>query len=140
MSNYIHIENATFDEDPDRATVWKGYAEFGRPGGGDDEGRVMVALDVDGQFDIVYATHLCRGGDIAALDRAISAMQKVRAGLADLYGGRNDPGDCWEQGDTGRCRKGLGHEGGHRFPTEAEMNALLDIKFGRIRAAKAAAS
>lgn len=135
MTHHIRINDATFYEDNDRCTVWDANAELTRPGGGDDEGRLMVALDVDGQMDIVYAHDLCRGGDLAALDRAIASMQKVRAGLAEMYGGRNDPGQCWEQGDTGRCRDTLDHDGEHRFPTEAQMRALLDIKLSGIQRA-----
>jgi hypothetical protein len=113
----IRIDDATFNDTDDHQFVWanRGDVEMKFPDGGTDEATIAVRLDVDGQIDIVYAVELHQSGDLAALERAIAAMQRVRDGLADLYGGRGHPGRCFEQGDAGRCRGQHGHDGDHRF-------------------------
>ncbi len=70
---------------------------------------------------------LGRTGELAALDRTIEVLTEVRSELAAL--GYKRSGQCLGQGDTGRCKAGLGHNGEHTFPTEAEMED--DLAFQR---------
>jgi hypothetical protein len=123
---HVSIDDLNFYDTEDRQVVWHAGAELKIPDGGTEKGKLMVCLDVDGQMDIVYAD-LGRSGDLASLDRAIAAMQHVRNGLAELYAGRNDVGTCFEWGDWGRCCRREGHDGVHRFPTEARWRSLNNI-------------
>ena len=116
----IGLKDVMFQDEPDRQVIWHADTDLTMPGGGTQEGLIMVCLDVDGQMDMVYAD-LRQSGDLASLDRAIAILQRVRDGLDDLYAGRNAAGRCFGWGDWGRCYHRHGHDGDHRFPTEADQ-------------------
>lgn len=86
---------------------------------GDDYGRILVRLSVDGMYDIVEGyTH--RTSELEALDRAITAMQEIRDRLVSL--GHDSSGQCMATDDWGRCKADTRHEGAHQFPTEEEWS------------------
>jgi hypothetical protein len=123
----IEIQEISFTGETDAGGVrhdyvWRAGMEPEDIRGGSDEGQILVRIDVDGQVDIVYSD-LRETGDVAAIDRAINALQRIRDGLATAYRGQNDPGVCLERGGWGRCRLMHGHEGEHRLPTEEEWQA-----------------
>ncbi|MFA6298786.1 MAG: hypothetical protein WC642_06450 [Nocardioides sp.] len=124
----IRIDDLTFNLSDLHQVTWENSASLlDCPGGGSDEGRLLFRLSVDGQMDVIYGD-LGQTGDLAALDRAIAAMQHIRDGLADLYRGRNEPGRCLEQGDGGRCYGSHGHTDEHDFPSLAQARALMHAR------------
>lgn len=73
-------------------------------------------------------------GHLVGLDMCIAALQVVRDGLGDLYGGSDWVGRCLGSGNTGRRLESHGHDGEHKWPTEAEMCALARIGAGGLGA------
>lgn len=123
----IRLENLTFNVSELRQIVWDARGEIrSGAGGGSDAGQLLIRLDVDGEMDTVTAD-LGQTGDLVALDRAITALSKVRDGLDALYAGQNDPGRCMAQSDWGRCYGRHGHDEDHDFPTEAQGRASLAV-------------
>src|SRR4051794_37299519 len=83
---------------------------------GEDMGRILIRLNVDGMGPIVNVD-LGRTDQLEALDDAIETLRQVRDDLGRIYGERRD-GQCLTSGDWGRCKSATGHGGDHDFPTE----------------------
>lgn len=79
-----------------------------------EELAVMVVLDVDGTYDLVYGDNL--RDDIGTLDRVIEAVQRIRDALTAAYGDAPRATQCMAAGGWGRCRYEAAHDGPHRFP------------------------
>lgn len=106
---------------PADVVVWRrnGNAVQKVRDGGDDYGRFLVRLSVDGMYDIVEGyTH--RTSEVEGLDRAITAMQEIRDRLVSL--GHDSSGQCMMTDDWGRCKADTGHQGAHQFPTEEDWS------------------
>ena len=91
----------------------------------ENHGVIAVVLDVDSEMDMVFSD-LHGTGHLVGLDRAIQALREIRAGLAALSQGHDDPGRCLVTGGWGGCDDVHGHGGDHQFPTEADWRALHD--------------
>lgn len=117
MTERIRINDVSiYDHEDDGGLHWDGNADLKSPGGGTDEGIILVALDVDGMLSCVYGD-LGTTGDLTAIERSIEILQRLHAGLTDLYAGHpRDVGYCMDQSDWGRCQRKLGHDGEHRYP------------------------
>lgn len=75
---------------------------------GDASGKLLITLGVDGMFNAVTAD-LVQTGTVAALDEAITTLQRLRRlldAIPNLHRGR-----CLHHGDEGRCWLDHAHPG-----------------------------
>jgi hypothetical protein len=98
-----------------------------RPQPQNDDGAILVRLNMDGEpFDTV-TMDIGMTGDLEALDRAIVGLTRTRNHLARLYGDQpRCVGRCLGHGDSGRCSLRFGHEGVHQTANEEEGMADID--------------
>jgi hypothetical protein len=101
--------------------TWRTVSEALQPpadAGGTEAAQLMIRLNVDEQFDCVYAD--LRGEvDVHVLNRSIAALTRIRNGLLDAYKQRPAFGQCLQESGLGRCLVEWDHDGDHAFPTNA---------------------
>lgn len=116
LNKHPHYEvRALSIYDAEGSLEWETHVDLPQQSGS-REAAVLIQLDVDGQFDVVQAD-IGGMGDRSTLGRACVALQRVLAALDELYPENWAPvGNCWMQGDWGRCYGSEGHSGEHNFP------------------------
>lgn len=124
MSTHIKINDLDIDHGDEYgpSIAWRtSDVDLPKVEGGEDDGRLLVRLSVDGTFDAVYGD-LMRTGMVPALRRSVSVLSDLLAHVEGLAGaGILNPGQCLDHDGYGRCRREHGHDGEHTFPSEIEM-------------------
>lgn len=98
-----------------------------------DDARLVIRLGLDGEWDKVDVD-TGTAADVDVLERALSALTRVRAELLRMYGDEMPTGRCLTQGETGRCKERSRHSGDHNFPTDEEMKAEVKRHLNLVRA------
>jgi hypothetical protein len=94
-------------------------------GPGENSGRLLLELDVDGEFTFI-TVDAGRTGHLQLLAAAMSKLEQLHASLSVMYPG-GERGQCLVRGDWGRCQSDHDHDGSHAFPTEEEVRTTWAV-------------